>query len=257
MQMRRRRLAGALIRHPRHALHVRRHKGVRCFFHLGRDIGIGRAAMRRIVFVAAVLGWIMRRRDDDAVGKAARPALVVAQDRVRDHGRRRVAAAIVDHDVDAVGGKHFDRAHQRRFGQRVGVDADEQRAGQPGFAAVVADRLRGRQDVVFVEGVFQRRAAMTRGAEGDALRGIGRIGLSGEIGGHQPRNIDEISGIDRLAGGRIGCSHMTSQKGVCLRTYTRKDGSDKGAFGRSPCRKCKQDRHDDALIVTAAEYSLS
>ena len=96
---------------------------------------------------------------------------------MRDDGCRRVAAVLVDHDVDAVGGKHFHRARQRRLGQRVGIDADEQRTGQAGLAAVVADRLRRRQDMIFVEGVFQRRAAMARGAEGNALGGIGRIGF--------------------------------------------------------------------------------
>ena len=57
-------------------------------------------------------------------------------------------AASVDHDVDAVGGKHFHRTHQRRLGERMGVDTDEQRTGEPGFAAVVADRLCRRQDMI-------------------------------------------------------------------------------------------------------------
>ena len=52
---------------------------------------------------------------------------------MRDDRRRRVAAVLVDHDLDAVGGKHLDRARQRRLGQRVGVDADEQRTGQCRF----------------------------------------------------------------------------------------------------------------------------
>ena len=134
--------------------------------------------MRRVVFVAAVLRRIVRRRDDDAVGKARFPSLVVGQDRMRDDRRRRVAAVLVDHDLDAVGRKHLDRARQRRLGQRVGIDADEQRTVQAGFAAIVADRLRGREDMILVEGVFQRRAAMPRGSEGDALGGIGRVRLS-------------------------------------------------------------------------------
>ena len=155
----------------------RRHVGIGLLLDLGGDVGIGRAAMRRIVFIAAVLGRIVGGRDDDTVGKARRSCLVVAQDRVRDHGRRRVAAAVVDHDVDAVRRKHLDCARHCRFGERVGVDADEERPGQAGLAAMVADRLRGRQDVILVEGVFQRRAAMARCAEGDTLRGIGRVGL--------------------------------------------------------------------------------
>ena len=213
MQMRRRRLAGALIRHPRNTLHAGFHIGVRGLFDLAGHVGIGRAAMRRIVFVAAILGRIVRRRDDDAVGEPACPALVVAQDRMRDDGGRRVAAARVDHDVDAVRGKYLHRAGQRRLGQRMGIDADEQRPGQSGFAAVIADRLRRRQDVVFVEGIFQRRAAVTRCAEGNALGGIGRIGLGGKIRRHQSRHVDESGRIDRFACGRIGGSHMTSRKG--------------------------------------------
>ena len=213
VQMRRGRLAGARIRHPRHALHVGFHVGVGGLFDLGGHVGIGRAAMRRVVFVAAILGRIVRGRDDDAIGKPAGAALVVAQDRMRDDRRRRIAAALVDHDVDAVGGKYLHRARQRRLGQRMGIDADEQRAGQPGLAAVVADRLRRRQDMVFVERVLQRRPAMPRGSEGDALGGIGRIGFAGEIRRDQPRHIDEGGGIDRFAGGGIGGSHMTSRDG--------------------------------------------
>ena len=133
VQMRRGGLAGALVRKPRNALHVGLHIGVGGLFDLARHVGVGRTAMRRIVFVAAILGRIVRRRDDDAIGKPAGSALVVAQDRMRDDRRRRVAAALVDHDVDAVGGKHFHRAGQRRLGERMGIDADEQRARQVRF----------------------------------------------------------------------------------------------------------------------------
>ena len=184
--------------------------------------------MRRIVFVAAILGRIVRRRDDDAIGKSAGPALVVAQDRMRDHRRRRVAAALVDHDVDAVGGKHFHRARQRRLGERMGIDADEQRTGQSRFAAVIADRLRRRQDMIFVEGVFQRRPAVTRGSEGHALGGIGRIRFRCEISRYQPRHVDEGGGIDRFAGSGIGGSHMTSRNGWFRRIIRRSDGMGKG-----------------------------
>ena len=36
-----------------------------------RDVGIGRASFRRIVFEAAIFGRIVRRRDDDSVGERA------------------------------------------------------------------------------------------------------------------------------------------------------------------------------------------
>src|SRR5207302_8291628 len=99
------RLAGAFVCHPRYALHVGFQISIGGFFDLARDVGIGRAAMGRVIFVAAVLGGIVRRRDDDAIGKAGRSSLVVVQDGMRDGRRRRIAATIVDHDVDAVGGK--------------------------------------------------------------------------------------------------------------------------------------------------------
>ncbi len=41
------------------------------------DVGVGRAAVGRVVLEAAVAGRVVRRRDDDAVGQArpVRPAL--------------------------------------------------------------------------------------------------------------------------------------------------------------------------------------
>ena len=238
--MRRRRLAGALIRHPRNALHVGFHVGVGGLFDLGRHIRVGRATMRRVVFVPAIFRRIMRRRDDNAIGKSARSALVVAQDRMRDDGRRRVAAALVDHDVDAVGGKHFHRARQRRLGERMGIDADEQRAGEPGFAAVIADRLRRRQDMIFVEGVFQRRPAMARGSEGNALGGIRGIRFRREIGRYQLRHVDKGGGIDRFAGSGIGGSHMTSRNGWFRRTIRRSDGMGKIGHDASEASRCSR-----------------
>ena len=56
------------------------------------DVGVGRAAVRRVVLEAAVFGRIVRRRDDDAVGEPAGAAAVVDEDRVRDRRRRRVFA---------------------------------------------------------------------------------------------------------------------------------------------------------------------
>ena len=212
MQMRRRRLAGALIRHPRNAFHGGFHVGVRRLFDLAGHVSIGRAAVRGIVFVAAILRRIVRRRDDDAIGEPAGPALVVAQDRMRDDGGRRVAAARIDHDIDTVGGKYLYRARQRRLGQRMRIDADEQWPRQSGFAAMIADRLRRRKDMVFVEGILQRRAAVAGGAEGNPLGRIGRIGLAGKIRRDQLRHVDEGGRIDRFACGGILGSHVTSRR---------------------------------------------
>ena len=50
---------------------------VRLVLDPARDVGVGRAAVGRVVLEAAVLGRVVRRRDDDAVGEAApaRPRL--------------------------------------------------------------------------------------------------------------------------------------------------------------------------------------
>src|SRR6185312_9796762 len=97
-------------------------------------------------------------------------ALVISEDRVRDYRRRRKTVLRVDHHLDAVGAKYFQRAAKRRLGQRVGVDADEQRPVDAGALPVLAQRLADGENVRLVEGVVERRAAMPRGAERDALR---------------------------------------------------------------------------------------
>ena len=205
-----RRFARALVTHPRDALQPFLHVAVGLLLDLARDVGVSRPAMRRIIFVAAVLRRIVRGRDHDAIGKAVLSALVVGQDRMRDHGRRRIAAALVDHDVDAVGGEYLDRAGERGLRQRMSVDADKQRSGEAGILAIIADRLRRRQDVVFVEGDFQRRTTMARRSERHALRGIGGIRLQGKISGDELWNVRQRVGGDRLAGGGIWSVHVGS-----------------------------------------------
>ena len=71
------------------------------------------------------------------------------------------SAAIMHGDV--VGGEHLERAAKRRLGQRVGVDADEQRSVDALAATVAADRLGDGEDVPFVEaaGRTTSRGALT------------------------------------------------------------------------------------------------
>ena len=81
----------------------------------------------------------------------------------------------------------------------------------PGSLAVVADRLRCGEDMAFVEGLEGRRAAVTGRAEGHALSRHRRVGLLSEKYSASSRgNVLQRSGIDRLAGGGIGRSHLTS-----------------------------------------------
>ena len=119
---------------------------------------------------------------------------------MRDDRRRGVAAARLDHHLDAVGREHFERGHQRRLGERVGVHAGEERPGRPLALAVLADGLADRQDVILVEAVAQRRAAVPRCAEGDGVRRLSRVGMIGVVGGDEPRDVDQQVARGGLAG---------------------------------------------------------
>ena len=190
-----------------------------------RDVGIRRTAIGRVILEAAVFRRVVRRRDHDAIGKAICSALVMAEDRPRDHRRRRVAALGVDHHLDPVRREHLERARQRRFRQRMGVDADEQRAGKIVVAAMLANRLADRENMRLVKGIVERRAAMPRGAERHPLRRHLRIGLTGKIGRHQPRNIRQHRRGGGLAGERIDLGgHFVSSR-------IRRD---------DPARQCKE-----------------
>ncbi len=58
------------IRHSLHAPHLILQEGVGGALDHRRDIGVGRPAVRWIIFEAAILGRIVRRRDHHAIGKA-------------------------------------------------------------------------------------------------------------------------------------------------------------------------------------------
>src|SRR4029077_149154 len=98
-------------------------------------------------------------------GEPATTAAIVGQDRMRDDGRRRIAAVAVDHDVDSVRGEDFDRAGERRLGQRMRIHPQEERTIDPALYAKPADRLRYREDVRFVERPSERRTPVTRSPE--------------------------------------------------------------------------------------------
>ncbi len=179
--------------------------GVGSAFDGAGDFGLGGAAMGRIVFEAAIARRIVGWRDDDAIGQTRYAAFVVDQNGVADRGCRRVAVLRVDHCGHAVGGKHFERGFEGGFGEGVRVLAEIKRAIDGFRFAVIADGLRDRQNMVFVEGGIECRAAMAGGAEAHALGGDGGIGLLRIIGGLELGQIDEI--------GRLG--HF-ARAGVCL-----------------------------------------
>jgi len=82
----------------------------------------------------------------------------------------------------------------------VGVPADEQRAVEALLRAVFADGLRGGQDVRLVEGRVEAGAPMAGGAEGDLLRGVGRIGLDGVVRGDERGHVHQVAGLGGLSG---------------------------------------------------------
>jgi hypothetical protein len=149
------------------------------------------AAVGRVVFEAAVLGRVVRGGDDNAIGQPGRAPAVVAQDRVRDDGGRRIPAAGLDDRVDPVRGKHFQRCALGGLGQGMGVLAQIKRAGDPGRGAVLAQGLGDGQDVLFVEGVLARRAAMARGAKGYSLFDDVDVGRASVIGADQLGDVNE------------------------------------------------------------------
>ncbi len=183
-----------------------------------RDIGAGGPAVRRVVLEAAVVGRVVRGRDDDAVGKSRCAAPVVHQDRVRHRRRRRVFVPRREHHVDAVGREHLEGAGRGGLGQGVGVDAEKERTVDAVLRAPAADRLRDRQHVALVEGGRQRAAAVPRGAERDPLRRDAGVGLDRVVGRDEPRHVDEhrerreLSGQGTEAGGHGDPSTPAARK---------------------------------------------
>ncbi len=129
---------------------------------------------------------------------------VVREDRVGDHRGGGGFVAGSDAYVHPVRGEHCQRAVTSRHGQGVRVDAEEQRPVHPVRGAVLADRLRDRDDVVGVEGASQRRTAMPGRPERDPLGGVGGVGVLVVVGGQQRVHVDEDVGWRGPARERTG-----------------------------------------------------
>ena len=74
----------------------------------------------------------------------------------------------------------------------MGVHPHEEDPVDARLGAVVADRLGDSEDMGFVEAVGEGGAAVSGGAEGDALGLNRRVGHAGVVGGNQFGNIDQI-----------------------------------------------------------------
>ena len=172
---------------------------VRLVLDPARDVGVGRAAVGRVVLEPAVVWWVVRRRHDDPVGQVAPAVLgpVGDEDGVRDGRGRSESIGRVDAGIDPACHEHAEGRGRRRFGQCVSVAADEQRPAIAALHSIAAYRLGRRQDVGLVERVAERRAAMPRRPERHPLGRVGRVGSAVVIGRQQGVDIDE----DRRVGG--------------------------------------------------------
>ena len=130
---------------------LRREQLVRAPLDPSRCPRIRGAAGRRVVLDAAILGRVVRRRDDDAIGQTGAATAVVHEDGMRDDGRGRpFALARVAH-LHVVRREDLERGALRRLGECVRVRAEEQRPGRALRLAVLAHRLRHREDVRLIE----------------------------------------------------------------------------------------------------------
>src|SRR5690606_11737716 len=92
------------------------------------DVGVGRAAVGRVVLEAAISGWIMGRSDDNAIGQPRGLASVVGQDGMGNHWGRGKAVILLDDGLDSVGRQYFQSGLLGWSRQGVGVLAHEERA---------------------------------------------------------------------------------------------------------------------------------
>ena len=212
------------------------------------DVLAGRATMGRVVLEAAIARRVVRRRHHDAVRQARVTPEVVAQDRVRNRGRRRGLVVCGQHHADAIGRQHFERARARRLRQRMRVDPHEQRPVDALEFAVLADGLRDRQHVLLVERAVERRTAMTRGAERDALRRHRRVGNVGEIRGAELRHVDQRRSRCLSAGQRADAVRHGAHATQPLPSHPRDAVRSSRAAIRSPlaCRRNFGHRLGDA-----------
>ena len=104
---------------------------------------------------------IVRRRDDNAVGQSPFPPAIVGQDRVRNHRGWRIFVSFGDHHLDSVRRQHLEGGGTGRNRQRVRINAEKERAGYLVPRAVEANRLSDREDVPFIESLFECGTTMS------------------------------------------------------------------------------------------------
>ena len=120
-----------------------------------RGIAVGRPAVRRVVFEAAIAGRIVAWGDHNSIGEICVPARVVGDDRMAERGSRHEVVKRINQHVDSVGHEHLERRRFGRSAESMGVAADEERPGDALPGSILHNRLGDRGNVGFVEGAVE------------------------------------------------------------------------------------------------------
>lgn len=105
--------------------------------------------------------------------------------------------------MNLIGGKHLQRGGEGGLGERMRIDAKEERSVDPLPLAILANGLRHRQNVPLIERAIERRSPMARRSKSDALFGNSWIGTVHEKGRNQPGNVHQIGWLRGFARRRV------------------------------------------------------
>ena len=102
----------------------------------------------------------MGRRDDNAIGQSGLSPVIIRQNGMGNHRGRRIFISPGEHHLDPIGRQHFQRGCVGRERQRVGINAQIERAIGSLLFSIKADRLGNRQNMIFIKRPLEGRAAM-------------------------------------------------------------------------------------------------
>src|SRR6266481_5959324 len=168
-------LDGCRVWRPLYASVVSSQEFVGPVLNPARYVGVGGTAITRIVFKAAILWRVVRRRDHDAVREVLLAAAVINQDGARDNWSWRDAVVSLNYCIHVVGRQNLKCGALGRFGYCVRVLAHVKRPVSSVAPPVIADSLRDGQNVCFGKAASQRRASVSTCSEADHLVGIAHV----------------------------------------------------------------------------------
>ena len=181
---------------------------VRTMFDPGGRGGVRGPAIGAVVLESPIFGWVVRRRDDDAVGVAVLTSGVVFENRMREHRSRRGSSIALDLHVDIISQQHFERGFVGSLGECVGVHRHEQGAIDVPGAPKITDRLRDRENVRPGERRLSRCAPMAARPEDHSLSCNSAIGSLRFIGMQQLGDVNQ-----HFNGGRASGEFMNGHGG--------------------------------------------